>query len=138
MVDDEVEMGAALIDFGGGSTTVGVYVGGRLVLSISIRSRQSHHHGRRARLSVSLADAGAPQTLYGSCISSPSDDRDSIAVHRVRRRYGSCEPSSEVGVGAHHSTRVEEILNWVRDRLKTGPCRPRWAPARTDWAAAAN
>ena len=31
LVDDEAELGAALIDFGGGSTTVGVFAGDRLV-----------------------------------------------------------------------------------------------------------
>ena len=31
LVDDEAELGAAVIDFGGGSTTVGVFAGGRLV-----------------------------------------------------------------------------------------------------------
>ena len=31
LVDDEAELGAALVDLGGGSTTVGVFAGGRLV-----------------------------------------------------------------------------------------------------------
>ena len=30
LVDDEAELGSALIDFGGGTTTVGVFAGGRL------------------------------------------------------------------------------------------------------------
>ena len=31
LVDDEAELGAAVVDFGGGSTTVGVFSGGRLI-----------------------------------------------------------------------------------------------------------
>jgi cell division protein FtsA len=68
-------------------------------------------------LSVSLADAERLKTLYGACIASPSDDRDSIAVHRVGddMDHSSRLPKSELVRIIR--PRVEEILELVRDRL---------------------
>jgi cell division protein FtsA len=69
-------------------------------------------------LSVSLADAERLKTLYGACIASPSDDRDSIAVHRVGDDldHSSHLPKSELVRIIR--PRIEEILELVRDRLK--------------------
>ena len=68
-------------------------------------------------LSVSLADAERLKTLYGACIASPSDDRDSIAVHRVGddMDHSTHLPKSELVRIIR--PRVEEILELVRDRL---------------------
>jgi cell division protein FtsA len=119
LVDDEAELGAAVIDFGGGSTTVGVFVGGRLVHVDAVALGGHHVTADVARgLSVSLADAERLKTLYGACIASPSDDRDSIAVHRVGddMDQSSYLPKSELVRIIR--PRVEEILEFVRDRLK--------------------
>ena len=53
-------------------------------------------------LSVSLADAERLKTLYGACIASPSDDRETIAVHRVGDDMDHPSHISEVGTRAHH------------------------------------
>ncbi len=119
LVDDEVEMGAALIDFGGGSTTVGVFAGGRLVHVDAVAVGGNHVTMDVARgLSVSLADAERLKTLYGACIAAPSDDRDSIAVQRVGddMDHASHLPKSELVRIIR--PRIEEILELVRDRLK--------------------
>ncbi len=132
LVDDEVELGAALIDFGGGSTTVGVFAGGRLVHVDAVAVGGNHVTMDVARgLSVSLADAERLKTLYGACIASPSDDRDSIAVHRVGddMDHSSHLPKSELVRIIR--PRVEEILELVRDRLAAaGHARPCRTPAR--------
>ncbi len=69
-------------------------------------------------LSVSLADAERLKTLYGACISSPSDDRETIAVHRAGDDidHPSYLPKSDLVRIIR--PRVEEILELVRDRLK--------------------
>ena len=68
-------------------------------------------------LSVSLADAERLKTLYGACIASPSDDRESISVHRTGddMDHPSHIPKSELVRIIR--PRVEEILELVRDRL---------------------
>jgi cell division protein FtsA len=117
--DDEVELGCALVDFGAGSTTVGVFVEGRLVHVDAVAVGGHHVTMDIARgLSVSLADAERLKTLHGACIPSPSDDRETLTVHRTGddMDHPSHLPKSELVRIAR--PRVEEILELVRDRLK--------------------
>ncbi|HEY4927036.1 MAG TPA: cell division protein FtsA [Roseiarcus sp.] len=119
LVDDEAELGAALIDFGGGSTSVGVFAGGRLVHVDAIAVGGNHITMDVARgLTISIADAERLKTLHGACIAGPSDERDTIAVHRVGddMDHPSYIPKSELARIIR--PRVEEILELVRDRLK--------------------
>jgi cell division protein FtsA len=119
LVDDELELGAAVVDFGGGSTTIGVFAGGRLIHVDAIAVGGAHITNDIARgLSVSLADAERLKTLYGACIASPSDERDSIAVQRVGddMDHSTHLPKSELVRIIR--PRVEEILELTRDRLK--------------------
>ena len=84
LVDDEAELGAAVVDFGGGSTTVGVFSGGRLIHVDAVALGGIHVTRDVARgLNVSVSDAERLKTLYGACIASPSDDRETIAAHRL-------------------------------------------------------
>jgi cell division protein FtsA len=119
LVDDEAELGSALIDFGGGSTSIGVFVGGRLAHVDAVAVGGNHITMDVARgLAVSLADAERLKTLHGSCISSPSDERDTMTVARVGDDldHPSVLPKSELTRIIR--PRVEEILELVRDRLK--------------------
>jgi cell division protein FtsA len=120
LVDDEAELGAALVDLGGGSTTIAVFVGDRLTHVDAIAVGGNHITMDVARgLSVSLSDAERLKTLYGACIASPSDDRETIAVRRAGDDADnpSYLPKSELVRIIR--PRVEEILELVRDRLKT-------------------
>jgi cell division protein FtsA len=120
LVDDEAELGAALIDFGGGSTSVGVFAGGRLAHVDAVAVGGNHITMDIARgLTISIADAERLKTLYGACLASASDDRDTIAVNRVGddMDHPSYLPRSELVRIIR--PRVEEILELVRDRLKS-------------------
>jgi cell division protein FtsA len=119
LVDDEAELGAALVDFGGGSTSVGAFAGGRLIHVDAVAVGGNHITMDVARgLTISVADAERLKTLYGACIASPADERDTIAVHRVGddMDHPSYLPKSELVRIIR--PRVEEILELVRDRLK--------------------
>ena len=119
LVDDEAELGAAVVDFGGGSTTVGVFRGGRLIHVDAVALGGAHVTKDVARgLNVSVADAERLKTLYGACIASPSDDRETIAAHRLGddMDHPSHLPKSEVTRIIR--PRIEEILELVRDRLR--------------------
>jgi cell division protein FtsA len=120
LVDDEAELGAAVVDFGGGSTTVGVFAGGRLVHVDAVAVGGIHVTRDIARgLNVSMTDAERLKTLYGACMASPSDDRESISVHRLGddTDHPNHLPKSELLRIIR--PRVEEILELVRDRLKS-------------------
>ncbi len=119
LVDDEAELGAAVVDFGGGATTVGVFSGGRLIHVDAVALGGVHVTRDVARgLNVSVTDAERLKTLYGACIASPSDDRESIAAHRLGEDmdHPSHLPKSELLRIIR--PRVEEILELVRDRLR--------------------
>ena len=119
LVDDEAELGAAVVDFGGGSTTVGVFSGGRLIHVDAVALGGIHVTRDVARgLNVSISDAERLKTLYGACMASPSDDRETIAAHRLGddTDHPSHLPKSELTRIIR--PRVEEILELVRDRLR--------------------
>ncbi len=119
LVDDEAELGSAVVDFGGGTTTVGVFSGGRLIHVDAVAVGGIHVTRDIARgLNVSMTDAERLKTLYGACIASPSDDRESISVHRLGddMDHPAHLPKSELIRIIR--PRTEEILELVRDRLK--------------------
>jgi cell division protein FtsA len=118
LIDDEAELGSALIDLGGGSTTVGVFAGGRLVHLDAVAVGGNHITMDVARgLSVSLADAERLKTLHGACIASPSDDRESLAVHRTGDDMDHPSHIQKSELVRIIRPRVEEIMELVRDRL---------------------
>ena len=121
LVDDEADLGVAVIDMGGGTTSSAVLAGGNLVHVDAVAVGGHHVTMDIARgLTTRVSAAERLKTLYGAAISSPSDERDMIAVPQVEDDDG-----QEV---AHHipkaqlvriiRPRVEEILELVRDRLK--------------------
>ena len=119
LVDDEAELGAAIVDFGGGSTTIGVFSAGRIIHVDAVAVGGIHITRDIARgLNISMTDAERLKTLYGACIASPSDDRESIAVHRLGddMDHPGHLPKSELLRIIR--PRVEEILELVRDRLR--------------------
>ncbi|HEY1735268.1 MAG TPA: cell division protein FtsA, partial [Methylovirgula sp.] len=125
LVDDEAELGTALIDMGGGTTSFGVFSGGNLVHVDAVALGGSHITMDIARgLTTSLADAERLKTLYGACIASPSDERETVSV-TIAGEDGEHPihiPKSQlVRIIA---PRLEEILELVRDRLKAAGFTP--------------
>lgn len=120
LVDDEAEMGCAVVDLGGGTTSVGVFAGGHLVHVDAVAVGGHHVTMDIARgLTTRVAAAERLKTLYGSAIPSSSDERDMIAVPQVdedERDVANHLPKSHLV--RIIKPRVEEILELVRDRLK--------------------
>ena len=119
LVDDEAELGTALIDFGGGTTSVGIFSGGNLTYVDALALGGRHVTMDLARgLNIPLADAERLKTLHGTCIGSASDDRETIAVSQVGDDDHTTNlPKSQLT--RIIKPRVEEILELVRDRLKS-------------------
>lgn len=120
LVDDEAEIGCAVVDMGGSTTSVGVFSGGHLVHVDAVAVGGHHVTMDIARgLSTRVAAAERLKTLYGSAIATASDERDMIAVHGV----GEDESESPSHVPRSQLVRiirprVEEIVELVRDRLR--------------------
>ena len=119
LVDDEADMGAALVDMGAGTTTIGVFAEGHLRHVDAVAVGGNHVTMDIARgLNTSLADAERLKTLYGACITAVSDERETLAVVQVGE-----DGQEPAHIPKSHlvriiKPRVEEILELARDRLK--------------------
>ena len=120
LVDDEAEMGCAVVDMGGGTTSVGVFANGHLVHVDAVAVGGHHVTMDIARgLTTRVSAAERLKTLYGSAIPSSADERDMISVPQVdedERDVPNHLPKSHLV--RIIKPRVEEILELVRDRLR--------------------
>ena len=123
LADDEADLGAAVVDMGGGTTTTAVFSSGRFIHADSFALGGQHVTMDLARgLNAPIAEAERIKTLYGSVIGGSSDERDMISVPRVGE--DDREPPqfvSRASLVRIIKPRVEEILEMVRDRLAASP-----------------
>ncbi|MFS2318369.1 cell division protein FtsA [Maricaulis sp. D1M11] len=117
--DDEVQLGAVLIDMGAGATTAAVFAEGALVHIDSVPVGGSHVTSDVARgLSTPLSAAERLKSLYGSVLDSPDDDQQMIEVPpvsgEINQGYGSAPRSL---LNSIIRPRLEETFELIRDRL---------------------
>jgi cell division protein FtsA len=121
LVEDEKKLGAVVIDMGGGTTTLAVFVDGAVVHTDCIPLGGDQVTNDIARgLSAPLSFAERTKALYGSAIPSPSDDNEILTVPLVGEEElaeaNRIPRSMLVGI---IRPRVEEIFEIVRTRLET-------------------
>ncbi len=81
LVEDEINLGATVIDMGAGTTSMAVFYDGHLIHADSVPVGGSHVTADIARgLSTPIAHAERMKTLYGNAIASGTDDRELIDV----------------------------------------------------------
>lgn len=117
--DDEVKLGATLIDMGAGATTAAVFAEGALLHIDAVPVGGTHVTSDVARgLSTPIAAAERLKTLYGSALDSPEDDQQMIEVPPVAGdaggRYGTAPRSL---LNSIIRPRLEETFELIRDRL---------------------
>jgi cell division protein FtsA len=120
LVEDEMDLGVTLVDMGGGTTTIAVFYDGDLVHTDSIPVGGQHVTSDIARgLSTPLAQAERMKTLYGSAITSPTDEHEIIDVPLVgedaQAQANHVPRSILIGV---IRPRMEETFELVRSRLE--------------------
>ncbi|MBN4016670.1 cell division protein FtsA [Rhodospirillaceae bacterium AH-315-P19] len=120
LVDDEMQLGATLIDIGGGTTSIAVFMEGTVCYTNSIPIGGQHVTNDIARgLSTPISHAERMKTLYGSALTSQTDDRELIDVPSVgedeRARANHVPRSMLTGI---IKPRMEEIFELVRNRLE--------------------
>ena len=119
LVDDEAELGVALIDMGGGTTTLSIFHGGEFVHADAIAVGGQHVTLDIARgLSTNLADAERIKARHGSALPSNSDERDILTIPPVgedERDHPNTVPRG--ALTRIIRPRVEEILEMTRDML---------------------
>ncbi len=123
LADDEADLGSAVVDMGAGTTTMAVFLSGRLVHLEGFALGGHHVTMDIARgLNARIADAERIKTLYGTVLTGGSDERDMITVPPLsedeREQAQFVSRAALVGI---IKPRVEEILEMVRDRLAASP-----------------
>lgn len=120
LVADELELGSALIEMGGGTTGIAVFFEGNLVFTDTVPVGGQHVTNDVARgLTTPVNHAERLKTLYGNAIPNASDERELIDVPQV----GEPDPAHANHVPKSLLTgiirpRLEEIFELVRSRLE--------------------
>ncbi|MFC3164471.1 cell division protein FtsA [Ciceribacter thiooxidans] len=120
LVDDEVELGCAAIDMGGGMTTISVFAEGKLIHTDAIAIGGHHVTTDLARgLSTRIEDAERLKVVHGSALANSADERDVISVPPI----GEDDRDQPTQVPRSLVTRIirariEEILEMLRDRIQ--------------------
>jgi cell division protein FtsA len=120
LVEDEADLGATVIDMGGGTTSIAVFADGHMVFTDSIPVGGAHVTNDIARgLTTPITHAERMKTLYGHALGSAADEHEMITVPQVGEddpAFANQVPKSLlVGI---IQPRLEELFELVRSRLE--------------------
>lgn len=120
LVEDEAELGVAVADIGGGTTTLAIFHGGEFVHADAIAIGGQHVTLDIARgLSTNLIDAERIKVRHGSALPSNSDEHDILTIPPVgedERDHPNTVPRG--ALTRIIRPRVEETLEMTRDMLR--------------------
>jgi cell division protein FtsA len=118
MTEEEARLGVAVVDMGGGTTTVAAFLDGQLVFADAIAVGGNHLSYDIARtLSTPLAEAERIKTLYANLLGSHSDMHDLVSYPVAGADRSELSHTSRARLRQIVAPRVEEILGLVRERL---------------------
>ena len=121
LVDDEKDLGVTVIDMGGGTTSIAVFMESQVVYVDTLPVGGNHVTGDIAKgLSTPVAKAERLKTVYGSVMQSPGDSRELLKVPLVgeddEESANEVPKSMLVQIIA---ARLEETFELVRSHLET-------------------
>jgi cell division protein FtsA len=108
LVEDERQLGATVIDMGGGTTGIAVFAEGQVLHTAQLPLGGVHVTNDIARLlSTTIGHAERLKTLYGNAESSPDDEKELLPVPLV-------------GEDDHHIAKVPRsmVVSIIRPRLE--------------------
>ncbi len=119
LMENEKQLGAAIVDIGGGATALSVFIRKHMVYGDAVRLGGDHITGDIGQgLHLSYEDAERIKTLHGGVVATGSDSRYEIEVPNPMAQWENdrrmVTRSELIGV---MRPRVEEILEEVRERL---------------------
>ncbi|MEM9733545.1 MAG: cell division protein FtsA [Pseudomonadota bacterium] len=119
LVDDEARLGCACIDMGGGTTSVSIFLGGRLVFADAVALGGHHVTMDLARcLSTPVRDAERLKVLHGKAVHGQMDEAELVSISPMGD-----EPHvmpGQVSVATLSQIirpRLEETFEFVRERI---------------------
>jgi cell division protein FtsA len=120
LVEDERELGATIIDMGGGTTGMAVFAEGQLLHTAQLPVGGIHVTNDLARLlSTPVAHAERLKALYGNVQSSPDDEREMLPVPLVGEEEHQIAKVPRSMLVSIIRPRIEETFEMVKDRLES-------------------
>jgi len=119
LVDDELDLGCACVDMGGGTTSVAIFADRAFIHADSIPVGGHHVTMDIARgFSCRLEHAERLKVMQGSALATPSDERDVIQVPAIGDEdQGEVTQVPRSLLNRIIAARVEETLEMLRDRI---------------------
>jgi cell division protein FtsA len=118
LVDDELEMGAACIDMGGGTTTISVFNEGKFIHADAIAIGGNHVTLDLAKgLSTSISAAERLKVMHGSALPGSADDRDLVSIQPIGDESDVAQQVPRAMMTRIIRARVEETLELLRERI---------------------
>ncbi len=121
LVDDEKDLGVTVVDMGGGTTSIAVFLEGQVVYVDTLPVGGNHVTGDIAKgLSTPVAKAERLKTVYGSVMQAPGHARELIKVPLVGEEdEDSANEVPKSMLVQIIQARIEETLELVRSHLET-------------------
>jgi cell division protein FtsA len=118
LVEDEKQLGATVIDMGGGTTTMAVFGDGHLLHTAQLPVGGWNVTNDLARgLSTPLAHAERLKTLHGGALGAPDDDKEWLHVPQVGEEEDRVTRMPRAMVVNIIRPRLEETFELAKDRL---------------------
>ena len=118
LVADERELGATVIDMGGGTTNMAIFSEGQLLHTAQLAVGGVHVTNDLARLlSTPVAHAERLKTLYGNAQASPDDEREMLPVPLVGEDEHQIAKVPRSMIVNIIRPRLEETFEMVRERI---------------------
>jgi cell division protein FtsA len=118
LVPEERELGATIIDMGGGTTSMAVYAEKQMMHTAQLAIGGLHVTKDLAiGLSTTLVHAERLKTLYGNVESSPDDEREMLPVPLVGEEDHQLAKVPRSMVVNIIRPRIEETFEYIKDRL---------------------
>ncbi len=119
LVEDERQLGATVIDMGGGTTGIAVFAEGQVLHTAQLPVGGVHVTNDIARLlSTTIGHAERLKTLYGNAEASPDDERELLPVPLVGEDDHHIAKVPRSMVVSIIRPRLEETFELARDRLE--------------------
>jgi cell division protein FtsA len=119
LVEDERQLGATVLDMGGGTSGMAVFAEGQILHTAQLPIGGMHVTNDIARLlSTTVVHAERLKTLYGNAQPSPDDEREMLPVPLVGEEEHHIAKVPRSMVVSIIRPRLEETFEMVRDRLE--------------------
>ncbi|MCO6419725.1 cell division protein FtsA [Siccirubricoccus sp. KC 17139] len=119
LVEDEKQLGATVIDMGGGTTSMAVFAEGHLLHTAQLPIGGWHVTNDLARLlSTPLAHAERLKTLHGGVLGAPEDEREWLPVPMVGEAEDQIARVPRTMVVGIIRPRIEETFELIKDKLE--------------------